>query len=78
MKSLRCILANPHTNGDSGGKFRLVPRAPVLLAAHIPRGFAPEQLLDGVHNAFLDVTAQRLTDVQILLLICIVIARGTI
>jgi hypothetical protein len=50
----------------------------VLLDAHIPRGLAPEQLLDGVHNAFLDVTAQRLTDVQILLLICIVIARGTI
>jgi hypothetical protein len=50
----------------------------VLLDAHIPRELAPEQLLDGVHNAFLDVTAQRLTDVQILLLICIVIARGTI
>jgi hypothetical protein len=29
-------------------------------------GLAPDELLDGVHNAFLDVTAQRLTDVQTL------------
>jgi hypothetical protein len=50
----------------------------VLLDAHISRGLAPEGLLDGVHNAFLDVTAQRLTDVQILSVTCFVIARGKI
>jgi hypothetical protein len=32
----------------------------------MPRRFAPDELLNGLHYAFLDVTAQRLTDVQVL------------
>ena len=43
------------------------PKLPVLLLdAHMPRRLAPDELLDRVHDALLDVTAQRLTDVQIL------------
>src|SRR3990170_2203363 len=43
------------------------PKLPVLLLdAHMPRSLAPDELLDSVHHALLDVTAQRLTDVQVL------------
>src|SRR3990170_936519 len=43
------------------------PKLPVLLLdAHMPRRLAPDELLDSVHHALLDVTAQRLTDVQVL------------
>jgi hypothetical protein len=43
------------------------PKVPVLLLdAHMPFGFAPDELLDGVHNTLLDVSAQRVSDIQIL------------
>jgi hypothetical protein len=43
------------------------PKVPeLLLDAHMPFGLAPDELLDGVHNTLLDVSAQRVSDVQIL------------
>ena len=43
------------------------PKIPVLLLdAHMAGGLAPDELLNGVHNTFLDVTAQSVSDVQIL------------
>src|SRR5262245_46934603 len=53
--------ALPQMDGAVGSKL-----AALLLDAHMPRRFAPDELRDGMGDALLDVTAQRLTDVEIL------------
>ena len=47
-----------------------------FFSMHVPRQRVPDGLLDGVHNALLDVTAQRFSTSRVFPVTCIVIARG--
>src|SRR6185312_4499205 len=75
--SLRCHAMSFQTHDLPQMDSAVGPKLPVLLLdAHVPRRLATDELLDGMHHALLDVTAKRLTDVQVLPVTCIVIARG--